>query len=73
MACECKDVFLVLGAGLMMAVPLGLVLCGTLGISHFATKTMPKYCNYKEEERHHVTRTCGNLTITSKGTEGNSI
>ena len=37
----------------------------------FATRTLPKYRNYLDEEQHHVIRECTNITIKEKGKNSN--
>ncbi len=64
---ECKNVSVCCMGFVVCVLPPCLLLCGTAGIAHFATKTMPKYYNYKDEERHHIVKTCSNITSQMKG------
>ncbi len=44
-----------------------LVVCGIVSPWYLVTKSLPKYHNYLEEEKHHVKATCFNITSTYQG------
>ncbi len=72
MACENKDKLSLLVKVSLFLILVGLLLCGTWGIYHFVTRTMPKYYNYNEE-KHHIMTNCSNITSEMKGKSGSLI
>ena len=55
-----------------------LLVCGLFSVSCaapfvFALRTVPKYQNYINEERHHVIQTCTNISVQNQGKDHPNI
>ncbi len=61
-ACACP-----LALALYCLLPIGLLICGTFVPYYFFTVSVPKYENYIKEEKHHIIKTCTNITATLRG------
>ena len=70
-ALECR--YLIWYFCIFFVLPVGLVTCGTFVPWYFFTHSLPRYQDYRNEERHHVQTTCDSITSTFVGKFSSAI